>query len=61
MSLDILLVATTVLIILAFFDCLMTEEENKQCKHDYKATYDSYHKSVCIDCLKVFIEEKKKK
>jgi len=29
-------------------------QEKRDCEHETKTTYDSYHKQVCVDCLEEF-------
>lgn len=53
-SLGILLAGGVVLIALCFMEYLLLQCSNEDCNHERQATFDSYHKKVCIDCGQEF-------
>lgn len=48
----VLLTGGLLFVVFAFVDC--TVNGSSDCTHEKRATYDSYHKQVCVDCLKEF-------
>lgn len=56
-----LLAGGLLFIVFAFVEYALFQETESECEHKHKAIYDSYHKSVCIECLKEFSTEGIKK
>ncbi len=49
----LILTSSLLFIIFSFFELTMLLGKT-ECKHEHQATFDSYHKKVCIDCGEEF-------
>jgi hypothetical protein len=52
--LNVILFAIGFVVILFSFVGYVLWQEKKDCEHKTQATFDSYHKKVCIDCGEEF-------
>jgi hypothetical protein len=58
---EVIFIGVAALFIALGFVAYVLRQEKTDCDCSYKATFDSYHKQVCIDCGKEFPAKKEVK